>query len=108
MERQFVVEAKSFTFLALVDKSELRLEERRKGFISSLSLSLQCSDWLADMVEAASLSLGEEDFVKTFREKGKVLKIQKHWSKSGRFLMASVFAEGCRRRGIWLPEGHEG
>jgi hypothetical protein len=52
------VEAKSFSFTALAGKTELRLEERRKGFVGSLSLSLQCSDWLADTVEAASLSPG--------------------------------------------------
>jgi hypothetical protein len=102
------VEAKSFSFSALADKPELSLVERRKGFVGSLSLSLQCSDWLADMVEAASLSLGEEDFAKTFREKGKVLKIHKGWNKSGRFLVATVFAEGGRRGGIWFPEGREG
>jgi hypothetical protein len=93
MERRFVVEAKIFSFSALAGKSELRLEERRKGFIGSLSLSLQCSDWLADMVEEVSLSLGDEDFAKSFREKGKVLKVHKGGNKSGRLLVATAFAE---------------
>jgi uncharacterized protein (DUF924 family) len=75
MERHFEVEAKSFSFSAFPGKIEMRLEERRKGFIDSFFLSLHCSDWLADTVEAVSLSLslGEEDFAKSFREKSKVL-----------------------------------
>jgi hypothetical protein len=102
------VEAKKFSFSALAGKSELRLEERRKDFVGSLSLSLQCSDWLADMVEEASLSLGEEDFAKSFREKGKVLKVHKGGNKAGRFLVATAFAEGGRSGGIWFPEGRDG
>ena len=108
IERRFAVEAKSFSFLAFPGKTEMRLEERRKGFIGSFFLSLQCSDWLADTVEAASLSLGEEDFAKSFREKGKVLMVHKGWNKSNRFLVAVVFAEGGRRGGIWFPKGREG
>jgi hypothetical protein len=80
-------------------------EKRVRWFLIAESSMLRL---LADMVEAASLSLGEEDFPKTFREKGKVLKIHKGWNKSGRFLVASVFAEGGRRGGIWFPEGREG
>jgi hypothetical protein len=68
MERRFAVEAKSFSFSVIAGKTELRLKERRKGFVGYLFLSFQCSDWLVDMVEAASLSLGEEDFSKSFRE----------------------------------------
>jgi hypothetical protein len=59
-------------------------------------------------VEAASLSPGEEDFAKSFRDNGKSLMVHKGWNKSGRFLVAAVFAEGGRRGGIWLPEGREG
>jgi hypothetical protein len=34
--------------------------------------------------------------------------VHKGWNKSGRFLVAVVFAEGGWRGGIWLPEGREG
>jgi hypothetical protein len=108
MERQFVVEAKSFSFSALAVKTELRLEERRKGFVGSLYLSLQCFDWLADTMEAALLSPGEEDFTKSFRENGKALMVHKGCNKSSHFLVAAVFAEGGWRGGIWFLEGCEG
>jgi hypothetical protein len=36
MERRFLVEAKAFCFTAKEGSTELRLEERRKGFIGSL------------------------------------------------------------------------
>jgi hypothetical protein len=60
------------------------------------------------MVEAASLSPGEEDFTKSFRENGKALMAHKGWNKSDCFLVAVVFVEGGWRGGIWFPEGHEG
>jgi hypothetical protein len=102
------MEAKSFSFLAIAGKIELHLEERRKGFVGSLYVSLQCFDWLADTVEVASLSPREEDFTKSFRENGKALMVHKGWNKSGRFLVATVFAKGGRRGVIWFPEGREG
>jgi hypothetical protein len=71
-------------------------------------LSLQCSDWLADTVEAASLSQGKEEFAKSFRENGKALIVHKGCNKSSCFLVAAVFAEGGRRVGIWFPKGCEG
>jgi hypothetical protein len=59
-------------------------------------------------VEAASLSPGEEDFAKSLRENGKALMVHKGWNKSGRFLVAVVFAEVGRRGVIWFPVGREG
>jgi hypothetical protein len=101
------VEAKSFSFLANASKSKLRFEERRKGFVGSLLLSLQCSDWLADTVEAASLSPGKEDFANSFRENGKALTVHKGCNKAGHFLVVVVFVEGGQRGGIWFLEGRE-
>jgi hypothetical protein len=108
MERRFAVEAKSFSFSPIAGKTKLHLEEMRKGFVGSLFLSLQCSNWLADMVEAVSLSPREEDSAKSFSKNRKALKVHKGWNKSGRFLVAAVFAQGGRRGGIWFPKGHEG
>jgi uncharacterized protein YjaZ len=53
MERQFSVEAKSFSFSVKTGNSVLRLEEKRKGFGGFIFLGIKCSDWLADTVEAA-------------------------------------------------------
>jgi hypothetical protein len=95
MERRFSVEAKSFSFSAKLGKSEIRLEEKRKGFGGSILLGIQCSDWLADTVEEA-LSQEKEDFAKSFRKSS---------NKAGRFLEAAVFVEGGRKGITWLPEG---
>jgi hypothetical protein len=108
MERRFAMEAKSFSFLAKADKPELRLEEKRKGFTGSFSLSLQCSNWLADMVEEVLKSQGTEVFDKSFQENEMILKIHKGCNKAGRFLVAEAFVEGGRKGAIWLPEGCEG
>jgi hypothetical protein len=108
MELSFAVEAKSFSFLVNEGKSEVHMEKRRNGFSGSISLSLLCSDWLADMVEEALLSQGTEVFAKYFREDSKVLRVHKGCNKAGRFLKAAVFAEGGRKGCIWLPEGREG
>jgi hypothetical protein len=61
-----------------------------------------------DTVEVALLSPGEEDFAKSFREDGKALMVHKGSNKSGRFLVAAVFAEGGWRGGIWFLKGREG
>jgi hypothetical protein len=108
MERRFAMEAKSFSFLAKADKPELRLEEKRKGFTGSFSLSLQCSNWPADMVEEVLKSQGTEVFNKLFQENEMILKIHKGCNKAGRFLVAEAFVEGGRKGAIWLPEGCEG
>jgi hypothetical protein len=81
---------------------------RRKGFVGLISLSHQCCDWLADMVEEALKSQGTEVFTKSFREDVKVLKVHKGCNKAGCFLAAVVFAEGNLKGIIWLLEGREG
>jgi hypothetical protein len=34
--------------------------------------------------------------------------VHKGCNKFGRFFVATIFAEGGRRGGIWFPEGHVG
>ena len=41
MESRFFVEAKAFSFLVEIGKPELRVEERKKGFLGSIFLSPQ-------------------------------------------------------------------
>ena len=57
---------------------------------------------------ATSLSLGKEEFAKSFRENGKALIVHKGCNKADCFLVAAIFFEGGRRGGIWFPEGREG
>ena len=54
MERRFSIEAKSFCFSAKEGSPDLRLEERRKGFIGFIFASFHYSSWLVDTVEATS------------------------------------------------------
>jgi len=53
MEHRFSVEAKALYFSVKADVSEIRLEERRKGFSGFIFLGLQCSVWLLAIVEVA-------------------------------------------------------
>jgi hypothetical protein len=51
MESHFFVEAKSFRFSVVEGTSDLRLEEKRKGFSWYAVLGSSCSAWLLSMVE---------------------------------------------------------
>lgn len=54
----FFIEANSFLFSVKEDEAVVQLEERRKSFAGVVSLGLQCSVWLAAMVEVALCNLG--------------------------------------------------
>ena len=53
MERSFSFDAKTFYLSAKDGCPNLRLEERRKGFVGYIFTSIQCSSWLVDTVEVA-------------------------------------------------------
>jgi hypothetical protein len=74
MERQFVVEAKSFSFSAKKGNAVIRLEEKRKGFGGFILLGFKCSGWLADAVEEVMEAQVKEDFARTYRDEVRVLK----------------------------------
>ena len=60
MEHSFFVEAKTFCFSAKDGYPNFQLEERRKGFVGYIFVSMQCSLWLVDTVEAAIQARSEE------------------------------------------------
>jgi hypothetical protein len=108
MEKRFLVESKSFSLSMLEGASVLRVEEKRKGFLGAVVLSLQSSNWLATMIESLLGFPEDEDFIKSYREGSKVLIIRKGGNKDGRFLEASTYVSGGRRRFILIPEGRGG
>ena len=107
MECQFSVEAK-FSFSANKGNVVLRLEEKRRGYGGFIVLGTKCSDWLADVVEAAIEAQRKNGFAKSFRDEVRVLKIRTGSNKVGCFLEAAVFVEGDRKGVIRLPEGRRG
>jgi hypothetical protein len=108
MERSFSVEAKSFRLSAKTGCPNLRLEERRKGFVGYIFASTQCSEWLVETVESAVLAQAKEEIAKTFREGDKAMMVHRGANKAGRFLEVSFLAVGGRKGVIWLPEGRCG
>jgi hypothetical protein len=108
MERSFSVEAKSFRLSAKIGCPNLRLEERRKGFVGYIFASVQCSEWLVETVESAIQSQVKEEIAKTFREGDKAMMVHGGGNKAGRFLEVSFLAVGGRKGVIWLPEGRFG
>jgi hypothetical protein len=108
MERRFSTEAKAFYFSMKADVSEIRLEERRKGFSGVIFLGLQCSAWLLATVEEALKKPVKKDFVKSYREDVKALMVHGGGNKADRYLEVAAFAEGGRKKVIWLPKGREG
>jgi hypothetical protein len=52
--------------------------------------------------------LGENDFVRSFKEGSKVLIVRQGGNPAGRFLEVAVYAMGGRRGIIYIPEGYEG
>jgi hypothetical protein len=108
MERSFSVEAKSFCLSAKTGSPNLRLEERRKGFVGIIYASVQCSEWLVETVESAIQAQVKEEIAKTFREGDKAMMVHGGGNKAGRFLEVSFLAVGGRKGVIWLPEGRFG
>jgi hypothetical protein len=105
IERRFSIEVESLCFSAKQGSPDLRLEERRKGFVGLIFASIQCS-WLVDMVEVASKV--KDDTSKSYHEGDKVLMVHKGVNKAGRFLEVFAYAEGGHKGVLWLPEGHCG
>jgi hypothetical protein len=108
MDRSFSVEAKSFRLSAKIGYPNLRLEERRKGFVGYIFASVQCSEWLVETVESAIQSQVKEEIAKTFREGDKAMMVHGGGNKAGRFLEVSFLEVGGRKGVIWLPEGRFG
>jgi hypothetical protein len=53
MEMRFSVEAKAFCFMVKEGSTDLRLEERRKGFVGVIRVGPQSAVWLVAKVEEA-------------------------------------------------------
>jgi hypothetical protein len=53
MEMRFSVEAKAFCFTVKEGSTDLRLEERRKGFVGVIRVGPQSAVWLVAKVEEA-------------------------------------------------------
>jgi predicted DNA-binding transcriptional regulator len=96
MERSFSVEAKLFRLSVKVECPNLRLEERRKGFVGYIFASSQCSEWLVETVESAMLTQEKEEIAKTFREGEKAMMVHGGANKSGRFLEVSFVTPPAR------------
>jgi hypothetical protein len=108
MERQFSVEAKTFSFSVHTGRSVCRLEEKRKGYSGFISLGIKCSEGLAGVVEEALETQRKEDFARSFRDEMRVVKVRMGSNKAGFFLEVAVFVEGARKGVIRLPEGRGG
>jgi hypothetical protein len=81
MERRFTVEAKTFFFS--MKASQLRLEERRKGFLGLILVDRRGASWLAATVEEASQSPTLVDFDKSSSEGRKSLSVKGDVTKVG-------------------------
>jgi len=108
MEKNFLVESKSFTFSVVGGASKLRVEEKRKNFLGVILLNAQSSEWLASMMEELLGLPAEQELVKSFREGSKVLIARRGGNKAGRFLEVSTFGLGGRKGYIVIPEGRRG
>jgi hypothetical protein len=108
MDKNFLVESKSFTFSVLGGASTLRVEEKRKKFLGVVILNSQSSKWLASTLEVLLGFPEEQDFVKSFREGLKFPIAQRGGNKAGRILEATTFGLGGRKGSILIPKGHGG
>jgi hypothetical protein len=97
MEQSFSVEAKSFRLSAKIGCPNLRLKERRKGFVGYIFASNQYSEWLVETMEEAALAQEKEVIVKTFREGDKVMMVHGGANKAKRFLEVSFLVVGGRK-----------
>jgi hypothetical protein len=86
--------------------SQLRLEERRKGFLGLILVDLRGATWLVATVEEALRSPALEDFVRSSSEGRKSLSVRGGCNKGGRFLEVVVFVDDDRKGIIWILEDH--
>jgi hypothetical protein len=108
MESRFFVEAKTFVFSVVDGKSDLWVEERRKGFSGAVCLGSLCIVWLISKMEWVLRNTGVEEFVDSFREGSKAVIVRRGGNKAGRFLEVAVYAEGGRKGMVLFPEGRAG
>jgi hypothetical protein len=101
MESRFFMEAKSFVFSMVDGKSDLWVEERRKGFLGAVCLGSLFIVWLVSKVEWVLRNTGVEDFVDSFREGSKAVIVRRGGYKAGRFLEVAVYVKGRDVAG-WL------
>ncbi|XP_062148491.1 uncharacterized protein LOC133857298 isoform X1 [Alnus glutinosa] len=80
----------------------------KKKLLRWIVLSTQCFDWLASTLKILLGFLGDQDFVKSFREGSKLLIAHRGENKAGQFLEAAAFGLGGRKGFILIPEGHRG
>jgi hypothetical protein len=106
MERRFTVEAKTFFFSTKA--SQIRLEERRKGFLGLILVDQRGAAWLAETVEDASRATVLEDFDKSSSEGRKSLSVRGGCNKGGRFLEVVARVDDDRKGIIWIPEARSG
>jgi hypothetical protein len=104
----FFVEAKSFIFLVVKGFVELRVVEKRTGFLGWVLLGIRCVAWLLSTVEEVLRNPGSEDFVNSFREGSKVTIVWRGGNSSGRFLEVAVYVMGGWRGMIVFFKGHDG
>jgi hypothetical protein len=107
MERRFLVELKSFVLSVLEGAPVLRVKAKRQGFFGAVVLSSQCSAWLVLTVETLLGFPGEQEFIKSYRERPKILIARRGGNKDGR-VEAAVFELGSQREFILILEGHRG
>ena len=100
------MEAKTFFFS--MKASQLRLEERRKGFLRFVLVGLRCASWLAAMVEEASQPSVLVDFVKSSGEGRKSLIVKGKCNTAGGFLEVVACVDDNRKGIIWIPEARSG
>jgi hypothetical protein len=108
VDKNFLVESKSFTFSVLGGASTVRVEEKRKNLLGVVILNAQSSEWLASLLEVVLGLPAEQDFVKSFREGSKDLIARRGGNKAGRFLEATTFGLGSRKGSIVFPVGRGG
>jgi hypothetical protein len=105
MERRFTVEAKTFFS---TKASQIRLEERRKGFLGLILVDRRCAAWLAETVEEVSQLPVVVDFDKASSEGRKLLSVRGGCNKGGRFLEMVACVDDDRKGIIWIPEARSG
>jgi hypothetical protein len=106
MERRFKVEAKTFFFSTKA--SQIRLEERRKGFLGLILVDRRGANWLAETVEEAARSPVLGEFVRASSEGRKSLSVRGGSNKGGRFLEVVALVDDERKGIIWIPEARSG
>lgn len=103
--RWFNVESKSFEFA--LEASGVCIIERGRNSTSSITLGKEGAHWLGSGMTETTLLSADHGFVRTCREAGRFVVLQKNKNYLGRYVFVTEYGAKSRKGLVVILEGHD-